>query len=369
MPIKQKFTYKQSGVDYGVLDLLKRLAQKESKNTAKNLPKGITELSKSRGESAYVMDIGDRYLAIVEEGLGTKNLIADEMFKITKKSYYDQIAQDTIGTMVNDLITVGARPLSVAAYWAVGNSDWFKNKQRMNDLVKGWARACDMAGVVWGGGETPTLSGIVNENAIDLAGCCYGIIDPKDRLTLGEKLVAGDRIVVFESSGIHANGLSLARKIGEKLKYGFKTKMSDGRMYGEAILDGSILYPKLIQELFETGVDIHYMVHITGHGWRKLMRLNTEFTYQITYLPPVPPVLSFLVEQAGLNDEEAYSTFNMGGGYAVFIPKDYVQKTIRIAKKHKIKAYDIGTVEDGKKQVIIRPLNITYKSESLHIRI
>ncbi|PIZ64058.1 phosphoribosylformylglycinamidine cyclo-ligase [Candidatus Roizmanbacteria bacterium CG_4_10_14_0_2_um_filter_39_13] len=368
MPQKKKLTYKQSGVDYDVLDLLKRCAQKESKTTLHNLPKGITELSKSRGESAYVMDIGDRYLAVVEEGLGTKNLIADTMYEITGKTYYDQIAQDTIGTMVNDLITVGAYPLSVSAYWAVGSSDWFKDKKRMSDLVKGWAHACNMAGVVWGGGETPTLSGIVKESAIDLAGACYGIIDPKDRLTLGKKLISGDHIVMFESSGIHANGLTLARKIGEKLSHGFKTKISDGRMYGEAILDGSILYPKLIQDLFDKQIDIHYMAHITGHGWRKLMRLNNNFTYRISTIPPVPPVLLFLVEQAGLNDEEAYSTFNMGGGYAVYIPRNDVEKTIKIAKKHKIKAYEVGVVEKGKKQVIIEPLNITYNSGSLNIR-
>jgi len=368
MPKKQKMTYKQSGVDYDILDLLKRLAQTESKTTAKNLPGGITELSQSRGESAYVMDIGDRYLAIVEEGLGTKNLVADEMYKLTDKSYYDQIAQDTIGTMVNDLITVGARPLSIAAYWAVGSSDWFTDHQRMNDLVIGWARACDRAGVVWGGGETPTLSGIIDEKAIDLAGACYGIIQPKNRLTLGATLKAGDHIIVFESNGIHANGLTLARMISKQLTNGYTTKISDGRMFGEAILDGTILYSKLIQNLFEKNIDIHYMAHITGHGWRKLMRLNDEFTYRITNLPPVPPVLSFLSDQAGLSNEEAYSTFNMGGGYAVYIPKEEINETIKIAKKHKIRAFDVGTVEDGQKQVIIEPLNITYTSGSLHIR-
>lgn len=368
MPKKQKLTYKQSGVDYDVLDLLKRLAQKESKNTAKNLPKGIMGLSKSRGESAYVMDIGNQYLAVVEEGLGTKNLVADAMYKLTGKSYYDQIAQDTIGTMVNDLITVGARPLSVSAYWAVGSSDWFKDKKRMTDLVKGWGRACTIAGVVWGGGETPTLSGIVNKNTIDLAGACFGIIQPKNKLTLGERLKAGDRIVMFESNGIHANGLTLARKISKKLKNGYKTIISDGRMFGEAILDGSILYSQLIQELFDNKIDIHYMAHITGHGWRKIMRLNDTFTYRITNLPPVPPILSFLVKRARLNDTEAYSTFNMGGGYAVYIPKEDVKKTITIAKKHKIKAYDVGYVEKGPKQVIIEPLNIIYNSKSLDIR-
>lgn len=363
-----KLTYKQSGVNYNSLDSLKRMAQKAAKNTVNNLPKSITEISESRGESAYVLDIGDNYLAIVEEGLGTKTLVADAMRKFTNKTYYDHIAQDTVATIINDLITVGAKPISIMAYWSTGGAAWFEDTQRMQDLVSGWEKACNMSGVVWGGGETPTLTGIVEQNSIELAGAAVGIIEPKSRLSLGDKLSSGDAIVVFESSGIHANGLTLARKVAEQLPQGYKTPIAGGRMYGDALLDPTIIYAKLIQSLFEAGIDIHYMADITGHGWRKIMRHNNKFTYHIASLPPVPPVLTFLVEQTGLNDEEAYGTFNMGAGFAVFIPQKNVENILKIAKVNNIKAYDVGRVEEGDKQVIIEPIDVIYASSSLQVR-
>src|SRR3989339_110575 len=236
MPQKKTLTYKQI-VNYDIMDPFKRTAQLEGLKTAKNLRfSGMKEIVASRGESAYVVDQGDSYLAIVEECLGTKSLIADAMYKITGKTYYQSIAQDSVAYIVNDLITVGAQPTAIVAYWAMGNSEWFTNKKRMRDLVKGWAKACDAAGAVWGGGETPVLNGIINKDAVDLAGASFGIIKPKTRLTLGEKLTVGDVIVLLESKGIQSNGVSLARRIAEKLPKGYATKMANGKMYGEALL-------------------------------------------------------------------------------------------------------------------------------------
>jgi phosphoribosylformylglycinamidine cyclo-ligase len=126
-----------------------------------------------RGESAYVVDCGDFYLASVTECLGTKALVADAMRTLqtngTRRTYYDQIAQDTLAMAVNDIITVGATPISVHAYWASGASDWCADEERARDLVEGWKRACDMCGVAWGGGETPALAGVVEAERIDLA--------------------------------------------------------------------------------------------------------------------------------------------------------------------------------------------------------
>jgi len=208
----KKLTYEQAGVDYSKIDPLKILAQQAARETGKNLlAAGISEVEASRGESAYVIDVGDFYLASITECLGTKSLVANAVRQLTGKTYYDQIAQDTIAMAVNDIVTVGAKPLSIHAYWAVGGTDWFTDKQRMCDLVAGWQRACNLIGVAWGGGETPSLSGIVEAGAIDLAASCVGIIRPKDRLTVGNKLAAGDAIVLLESSCIHANGVSLAR--------------------------------------------------------------------------------------------------------------------------------------------------------------
>lgn len=366
---KTLLTYKSAGVSYDAMDPLKRMAQREGKNTTHNFDgSGFRELSHSRGESAYIIENNESYFAFVEEGLGTKNLVADAMYPITKKTYYDDLAQDTVAMMVNDLITVGAKPLTVLAYWAAGSAEWFENKERMEDLVCGWADACDMSGAVWGGGETPTLTGVIEKNAIDLGGACFGSIHPKSRLVLGEKLEAGDAIILFASSGIHANGLSLARKIAGKLPDAYATRISDGRMYGEALLDPTILYAKLVQDLFLSGVDIHYMSNITGHGWRKLMRHTKSLTYLITTIPPVPPVLQFMIEKGPIAENEAYGNLNMGAGYALFAPVADIKLIQRIARKHSIKTYDAGRVEKGKKQVIIEPKKIIFEGTSLQVR-
>ena len=367
--MKNQLTYKQSGVNYKTIDYLKRIAQVAGENTIKNLPENYKEVSASRGESAHVVDVGEYYFASVIEGLGTKNLVADEMYKLTGKTHYDNVAYDTVAMIVNDLITVGAKPLTLMAYWAAGSSDWFKDKKRADDLVTGWTKASNDSGVVWGGGETPVLSKIINKDSIDLAGSCFGIINPKSNLCLGEKLQAGDRIILFGSSGIHANGLTLARKIVENLPEGYLTKVDGEKTYGELLLIPTIIYAKLIEDLLKNNIDIHYMVNITGHGWRKLMRHKKDLTYKITDLPPVPKVLQFIVEQGKLDGEEAYGNLNMGAGFAIFVPEKDATQVLKFAESHNIKTYDAGVVEAGDKKVILEPKNITFKKESLQVRV
>jgi len=366
--MKNQLTYKQSGVNYETIDYLKRIAQQAGEKTVLNLPKNFQEVSASRGESAYVIDAGEYYFASVIEGLGTKSLVADQMYRLTGKTYYDSLAYDTVAMIINDLITVGAKPLTLMAYWAAGSSDWFKDKKRAEDLVNGWTKASHDAGVVWGGGETPVLSEIINKEAIDLAGACFGIINPKKNLCLGEKLQAGDKIILFESSGIHANGLTLARKISESLPEGYLTKISGEKTYGESLLTPTIIYAKLIENLLKNNIDIHYMVNITGHGWRKLMRHKKELTYRISDLPLVPEVLKFIVKQGKLDDKEAYGNLNMGVGFTIFVPSKEVSQVINIARKLGIKAYNAGVVESGEKKVVISPKNIVFEKESLQVR-
>ncbi len=367
---KSTVTYESTGVSYEIMDPLKKMAQAAGRKTDKNIVgTGFSVYQESKGESASVIEQKDSYLAFVQEGLGTKNLVADAMYEITGKTYYDAIAQDTIGAIINDIITVGARPLTVLAYWAAGSSEWFENTQRMQDLVNGWKQACDMSGAVWAGGETPTLTNIIHPKTIDLGGSACGIISPKSRLTLGKKLQAGDAIILFESSGIHANGLSLARKLPVGiLPNGYATKISDSRTYGEALLTPTIIYAKLVQDIFAAGCNIHYMANITGHGWRKIMRHTTPFTYRIKEIPPVPEILQFIVDKAPLEKEEAYGNLNMGAGYAVFVPQKDVEKILQISRKHNIKAYNSGVVEKGPKKVIIEPKNIVFAGDSLGVR-
>lgn len=370
MPKRADLSYQKAGVAYWTLDPVKKLAQKLAAQTAKNLEKiGEAEIRSSRGESAFVWDCGSYYRALVIEGLGTKNLVADAMAQLTGKSYYQAIAQDTVAMIVNDLVTVGARPEVVNAYFAVGNSVWFRDQKRTDNLLTGFKKACDLAGATWGGGETPTLSGIINPDTIELGGAATGVINPKSRLVTGEKLKAGDCIILIQSSGIHANGLTLARKIAARLPNGFATKLPSGRMFGEALLKPTIIYAKFINQLLTSNININYMVNITGHGWRKIMRSPQKLTYILEKIPQPQEEFLFMQKHGPITDEEAYAIFSMGAGFALFIDSADWAKVQKIAQNQKLKVYNAGYVTKGPRQIIIKPKNIVFKSETLDLRV
>ena len=362
-------SYEQSGVNYDLIDPLKVAAQRAAAATGAHLLRhGFSEVAASRGESAYVVDVGPFYLASIVECLGSKALVADEMHQLTGRSYYDGIAQDTIAMAINDLITVGATPLVVQAYWAAGGSEWFSDAQRARALVAGWKRACDVCGVAWGGGETPALAGIVAEGRIDLAASCTGLINPKQRLSLGDKLGPGDAVVMLASSGIHANGLSLARKLVERLPQGYLTEVSPGLTYGDALLAPTVLYSPVTEALYKAGITPNYGANITGHGWRKLLRHPAAHTYRIHSLPPVPPVLAFIQQHARQDDREAYSTLNMGAGFALFVKAQDAEHTVAVAKACGVDAIIAGVIEAGPKRLLIEPLGIEFGDDALQLR-
>jgi phosphoribosylformylglycinamidine cyclo-ligase len=365
----EALTYEMAGVNYDQVDPIKLMAQQSAKATSAQLAQhGMDEIAASRGESAYVLDVGPFYLASIVECLGTKILVADAVYRETSKSFYAAIAQDTIAMAVNDLITVGATPLVVQAYWAAGGSDWFADKRRAADLIKGWKAACEICGVSWGGGETPALAGVVEGGTIDLGASCTGIVKPKSRLSLGDNLNAGDAIVILASSGIHANGVSLARKLAERLPNGYLTDIGNGEHFGEALLAPTTLYAPVTEALAKAGVAVNYCVNITGHGWRKLLRHTSTLTYRIHTVPPVPPVLAFMQTEAKLDHTEAYGTLNMGAGFAFFVSAAQAEKTVAIARECGIDAWVAGAVEAGPKQVIIEPIGVTYGAEDLKLR-
>lgn len=371
-PAPTPLSYEQAGVQYDLIDPLKVAAQRAAAATAGHLAgHGFGEVAASRGESAYVVDVGPFYLASIVECLGTKTLVADEMHRLTGRSWYAGIAQDTIAMAVNDLITVGATPLVVQAYWAAGGSQWFSDDERAQALVQGWKAACDTCRVAWGGGETPALAGIVEAGHVDLAAACTGLVNPKERLTLGERLGPGDAIVLLESSGIHANGLSLARRLCERLPQGYLTEIEPGVGYGEALLAPTVLYSPVTEALWNAGVRVHYAANITGHGWRKLLRHPKALGYRIHTLPPVPPVLRYIAQQAGHDAAEAYGTLNMGAGFALFVPAADAQRAVEVSRQAGVRAWVAGVVEPASaagKQLVIEPLGVTFSGESLQLR-
>jgi len=365
-------SYGSAGVDYHLIDPFKVAAQRAAATTGSHLDShGFSEVESSRGESAYVVDVGPFYLASIVECLGSKAMVADAMQALTGRSHYAAIAQDTIAMAVNDLITVGATPLVVQAYWAAGGSEWFADAARGRALIEGWKRACDICKVAWGGGETPALAGIVEGGRIDLAAACTGIVSPKDRLSLGDHLSAGDAIVLLASSGIHANGLSLARDLAARLPQGYLTPLTASAVpigFGEALLEPTVLYSPITEALFKAGVRPHYAANITGHGWRKLMRHRSDFTYRIRAVPDVPPVLKFIQTEALLSDRDAYGTFNMGAGFALFVAAEDAPKAVAVANKAGLDAWIAGAVEAGPKRLLIEPLGLEYDGSELGLR-
>lgn len=309
------------------------------------------------------------------EGLGTKNLIADEMYNELKhlangeeahaERYYRYLGQDTLAMSVTDLVAVGADPIAYADAIASGDSKWFNDAGRTRELLNGYRVAADKSGCAIPQGETPTLSGIIYPETLDLSGSSVGMIKPKIRFTYGQKITDGDLIYGLHSGGICANGVSKARAIASRLKEKYFTMLPNNRTLGEELLTPTPIYVKPIIELFEAGVDLHYISPITGHGWRKIARARFPFTYTIEHVPEPPMVFSSLIgwgKELGFNvsDEENYQVWNMGLFIALIAPKSDGEKIVRICEKHGIESYTLGHVNKGEKKVIIKPKKIVY---------
>lgn len=363
-------SYEAAGVDYDALDGFKRACQKAAAATTGALAAhGLREPAAIRGESAYLLEGDDEYLAHVEEGLGTKNLVADAMLQLTGRSFYHAIAIDTVATIVNDLVTVGALPISVAMHAGVGDGAWFNHRQRSEDLAAGFAEGCRLANAVWGGGETPALKGIIDPATIVLAGSAFGRIKPKAHRVQGD-VRPGDKIVLLASSGVQTNGLTLCRTLADRLPEGYLTKMNDGRAYGEALLDPSVIYVRFVAALQKAGLRPRYLAHITGHGWRKLMRLDAPLVYRMTDVGRVPEVFRFIMERGPVDPREAYGTFNMGAGFAAYVAPSDAERCVQLARDAGYEAWIGGEVVDdgGRKAVEIAPLGITFEGDTLKLR-
>jgi phosphoribosylformylglycinamidine cyclo-ligase len=365
-------SYESSGVNYDQLDAFKRACQRAARTTAGELAAhGYAEPASTRGESSYLMEAADHYLAHVEEGLGTKNLVADAVYAATGKNFYREIAIDTVATIVNDLVTCGALPISVAMHAAVGESAWFADAARMQALVDGWADGCRQSGAVWGGGETPTLRGIVEKDAIVLAGSAIGKIAPKSLRITGQ-VRDGDAIIFLASSGVQTNGLSLCRLIASRLPQGYQTPIGhgDARTFGEALLAPSVIYVAFVRECQRRGIGLNYVAHVTGHGWRKLMRLDEPFVYEITAPREAPALFQFLMSAGPIDRREAYATFNMGIGFAAYVAPEKAGAVLEAARATGYDAWLAGQVrkEGNRKAVLVPSLGLEFGAETLQVR-
>jgi phosphoribosylformylglycinamidine cyclo-ligase len=235
--------------------------------------------------------------------------------------------------------------------------------------VNGWGDACDKARCVWSGGETPTLPGIVVPGTALLSGSSFGVVKQGYDPIYQGNIRHGDAIMLIESSGIHANGLSLARKIAGKLPEGYLTRLSDGRTYGETLLNPTHIYVGLIEDCLDYGVNIHYALNITGHGWRKLMRATGMFKYVVEDLPTRQPIFDFIQKHGPVDDREAYGNLNMGAGFALYVPMEQAHWVMDVAANLGLMALYGGHIEkDDTKSVVIKPKNLVYTADTLAVR-
>jgi len=361
--------YENAGVDYDALDRAKRKAIDAASRTDELLQAHGGRITPgSRGEPAFSFSLDGHGYAFVLECLGTKSVLARRYHEETGTNLFDNVGYDAVAAIVNDLICVGALPLVITAYFSTGHASWYSHEDRFASLVDGWAAGCRASGATWGGGESPSLPGLVSAEDIELAGSAIGRIPPPREPLLGDSLEAGDDIVLVASSGLHANGASLVRKVADEEPEGLSTTLPSGRTLGEAALDASVIYVDLVRELMSSSIEVTYLSHITGHGLRKVMRPAREFTYRITELLPVPEVLTFVSERLGMDDEDAYATFNMGSGFAVYCRGGSGEAVVEVARSVGLDAVVGGTVEAGPRRVVLEPRGVSYSSESLSLR-
>lgn len=333
-------TYQQSGVNYSLMDPFKNASVKAG------------------GNSSQLIEFPDFFSVDILEGLGSLNKLADEIYEATGKSYYYQTAWGNAASILNDLAIFGAKPLSLKLFIAVGGEAWFLNKKRYHNFIKGFRDAANFASASWNGGETQTLVDIIQLKSFVLAGSATGIIKPKLNLLDESKLLDGDRIILLASSGVHTNGITLIRKIFKK----------DFPTLTEAIKPKTIIYSPLIQKLLSDKVELHYTSHITGHGWRKIMRSKRNFTYIIDEIPKPQPIFNKIQQATKMTNQQMYGDYNMGAGLALFVPEKFVSKILRVAKKMDLLAINAGYIKSGPRKVIINPLAIEFKGSSLQIR-
>lgn len=360
-------TYSASGVDYDVLDAVKRAAGAEAAATSLLLAaRHGKACDESRGESAFVFDVPGSTLALVQECLGTKSALATRYEAATGELRYDAVAFDAVAAIANDLVSVGALPLVINAYFATGAAEWYTD-DRVAALVRGWSEGCKEAGAVWGGGESPSLPGLVDPLEVELAGCGVGRVPDGIAPLFGDQLAAGDEIVLVQSSGLHANGATLARRVVDRAD-GLLSALPSGTTIGEALLARSIVYVGLVEAILDARHPVTYMAHLTGHGLRKLMRARRELTYHISRLPRVPEVLEHLVAALGMTPFEAYGTFNMGSGFAVFVRPGAADAVVEAAEALGIAAVVGGVVEEGPRSVLLEPVGVAFEGRQLSLR-
>ena len=337
---KTKLTYSDSGVD---IDEANQLIDNIKPIVRQTLNKNV--LSNIGGFGAlYELDINHYKKPVLvsgTDGVGTKIMLAREL------SCFDQIGIDLVAMCVNDVITLGAKPLFFLDYFATSK---LKISEATN-IIKGIAEGCLQSDIALIGGETAEMPGVYQSGDFDLAGFCVGVVD-YEKIIDGQHIKPTDSIIGIESSGPHSNGYSLIRKIIEVNSINLQDKLDD-RTLGEAIIQPTTIYAKAINHLQET-YDIHGMAHITGGGFKENIvrilpeNINAEIDLNAWQQPEV---FNWIQTVGNVDHEEMLRTFNCGIGYVLVVNNSDSKRVINKLAETGLKAFLIGEITTGKKEV------------------
>jgi phosphoribosylformylglycinamidine cyclo-ligase len=350
--MKSPNSYSSAGVDTYTEDKAMPFLWKLFRSTL-GYNKDLVENIPLEDHYAAVIKLDDnKCVAIKTDGVGTKTFIAQLMDK------YDTVGIDCIAMNVNDVICIGAKPTTFVDYLALHKAD----QSRIEEIMKGLARGADIAKVSIVGGETAIMPEMVNsavyDRGFDLAGCCIGIVDPSS-IVVGDKIKDGDVLIGIASSGIHSNGLTLARKALDAGKNVHRYYDELGRTLGEELLEPSLIYIQEIMQLITENIDIKLVSHVTSHGLSNLRRTSKNYGYIIDYLPEPPPIFGMVQREGGISISEMYRVFNMGIGMCVCVPKEEAELTLGIIEKRGKKAFMLGkAVRDAQRKVVLNPKKI-----------
>ncbi len=303
------------------------------------------------GYFANIVDLGGTGLAITTDGVGSKVLIAQMMDR------YDTIGIDCVAMNVNDLLCVGAKPVSMVEY--IGVQD--PHPDVLDAISIGLCDGAKQADVSIPGGEISQLPEVITGYKVgygfDLVGMAVGTVS-LDRVIVGQDLCEGDAIVGIESNGIHSNGLTLARNVlFEQTNHTVESQPATlSRILGEELLRPTHIYVREVMDILANGIPVKAMIHITGDGFLNLARVKAKVGFRIDCLPDMMPIFSLIQKEGAITDEEMFTVFNMGIGFCIIVGERDVDRVVSVVQDHGKRASRIGTViPDEQRRVFIAP--------------
>lgn len=307
------------------------------------------------------------YITLLPEGLGTADdARPDDLSPAELVGFWKNIALKTVGCLTNDAAASGMQTILISLYLPSSNPEHVFSKPFLDGFLGGFVEGCKTVGCVWISGETPQLKGKICDDKLDIAGALVGLMPPNTMPVDGTKLSAGNKIVFISSSGPHENGFTTIRKVAKDLPHGYRTKLSNGQEFWQAINEPSILYTPLVQNILSAGIRVTSIENITGHGWQKLMRAKKSFRYVIQKMLPVPPVFQFIESVTDCTKTDMLRIFNYGVGYAIYVDgDDAAEETVRLAQSLNLNAIVAGEVlQSEQREVLIEPLSLCLTDES-----